>query len=104
MKLGAILVAAALLILLAGVVLAQDGLDYDLSWHTINGGGAMGLSAPAIRRVGPAQGYTLSGTAGQPDAGVLAGGGYAVGGGFWGGRAAAPPSLDYDLYLPLVVR
>jgi hypothetical protein len=47
-------------------------------------------------------GHTLAGTAGQPDAGLLTGDGYALGGGFWRGGPAAPP--EYELYLPLVVR
>jgi CheY-like chemotaxis protein len=40
--------------------------------------------------------------AGQPDAGLVSGGVYALGGGFWGGGAAAAPrSL---IYLPFVAR
>ena len=47
--------------------------------------------------------YTLGGTAGQADAGVLAGGEYTLGGGFWrGGALAAPEGME--LYLPLVLR
>jgi len=37
---------------------------------------------------------------GQPDAGVLSGGGYTLAGGFWPGGAAA----RYGVYLPLVLR
>jgi hypothetical protein len=44
-------------------------------------------------------GYTLGSTAGQPDTGKLAGGGYMLDGGFWGGAAVA-----YRIYLPLVLR
>ena len=40
--------------------------------------------------------------AGQPDAGLLAGGVYALGGGFWGGGAVTAP--EYLIYLPLVMR
>jgi hypothetical protein len=47
-------------------------------------------------------GYELNGTAGQPDAGVLVGGDYTLGDGFWrGGSVVLPPSC---VYLPLVVR
>jgi hypothetical protein len=69
--------------------LALNG--HDLSWWTVDGGG------------GAAEGglYTLTGTAGQPDAGVLSGGPYILGGGFWGGGALAQ---GYQLFLPLVLR
>ena len=66
--------------------------SYDLSWWTVDGGGAVGAGSP-----GP---YTLGGTSGQPDAGpVLANGGYTLAGGFWGGAAA-----QYNIYLPVVLR
>jgi hypothetical protein len=72
--------AAVLLALLAllstllwsSVALAQGG--YRLSWWTVDGGG---ISAAAG---GP---YALRGTGGQPDAGRLSGGPFAVLGGFW---------------------
>jgi hypothetical protein len=79
-------------LLLAGVALAAG--DYDLSWHTVDGGGGLTFSSGG--------GYTLGGTAGQPDAGLLAGGGYTLGGGFWGGGALAEQA--FSVYLPLVVR
>jgi hypothetical protein len=84
--------AGVLLLLPAGLVaLAQGG--YELSWWTVDGGGASALAGG---------GYILAGTAGQPDAGVSAGGGYTLGGGFWqGGAALASP---YAIYLPLVMR
>jgi len=56
--------------------LAQPGRPYELSWSTIDGGG--GVSSGQ---------YVLSGTIGQPDAGVMAGGSYEVYGGFWPGAA-----------------
>ncbi len=64
---------------------------YDLSWWTVDGGG------------GAAEGgaFTLAGTAGQPDAGVVSGGTYTLGGGFWGGGALA---RGYELFLPLILR
>ena len=46
-------------------------------------------------------GYALAGTVGQPDPGLLVGGDYTLGGGFWGGGALAG---EYTAYLPLVVR
>ena len=81
---------AALLSLLASVTLAQSGGGYDLSWSTIDGGGATWSEGG---------GYALGGTLGQPDAGTLTGGGYTLAGGFWGGGAAR-----YGIYLPLVLR
>ena len=48
--------------------------EFDLSWHSIDSGGVM-------RSIGGA--FELSGTIGQPDAGVLAGGGFELNGGFW---------------------
>lgn len=84
--------AIALLALLCGLVLAravlaQDG--YDLSWWTVDGGGALSGG----------EGYTLTGAIGQPDAGLLAGGGYTLSGGFWAGLLAR-----YESYLPLIMR
>jgi len=49
-------------------------------------------------------GYATAGTAGQTDAGVLTGGSFTLGGGFWGGGALASPPLGYDVYLPLILR
>lgn len=52
------------------------GDPFDLTWNTIDGGGAM-RSASANGE------YELSGTIGQPDAGVLTGGAFTLTGGFW---------------------
>jgi len=98
------------LLLLALTALAQSGSEssaspgtgYDLSWWTVDGGGTT-FTTPS------GTGYTLGGTVGQPDAGLLTGGeepnspgtGYTLGGGFWGGGALA---IEHDVYLPLVVR
>jgi len=80
----------ALGLLAPALVLAQTGGGYDLTWSTIDGGGYTFSTGG---------GYSLGGTAGQPDAGVLSGGGYTLSGGFWGGGAAR-----YGIYLPLVLR
>jgi hypothetical protein len=91
-----VLLALGGLLLVVGAALAQGG-DYDLGWHTVDGGGAADLSGPG--------GYSLDGTVGQADAGLLTGGGYTVGGGFWGGGGpASPPALEPGLYLPLIFR
>ena len=64
-----------LLILSVGAVVAQD---YDIDWHTVDGGGEMWSTGGD---------YELSGTIGQPDAGGMSGGPYTLTGGFW----AVPP-------------
>jgi hypothetical protein len=78
------------LLLPAVAVLAQSG-GYNLDWYTIDAGGHTFSSGGA---------YTLGGTIGQADAGVLAGGSYTLSGGFWGSGAVA----EYHLYLPLVFK
>jgi hypothetical protein len=60
--------------------------NFDLSWWSVDGGGAMNLAAG---------GYNLSGSAGQPDAASLANGGYTLNGGFWAGFPA-----NFYNYLP----
>jgi hypothetical protein len=86
-----LLLALVALLLLASVARAQSGGGYDLTWSTVDGGGATWSEGG---------GYALGGTVGQPDAGVLSGGGYTLAGGFWPGGAAA----RYGVYLPLVLR
>lgn len=72
-------------------VLAQSGGSYDVGWNTIDGGGVTFASGGA---------FTLGGSIGQPDAGVLAGGAYTLKGGFWPGAAG----MAWRVYLPLVLR
>ena len=99
----AVLLVGAVLVLIAGGAAAHEGYQvarsgYDLSWWTSDGGGYTfpGLAA----RTGSTGGnYSLGGTVGQPDAGLLAGPGYTLAGGFWSG--AGQP---YRIYLPLAVR
>jgi hypothetical protein len=86
-----VLLALTAFSLLSSVARAQSGGGYDLSWSTVDGGGATWSEGG---------GYSLGGTVGQPDAGVLSGGGYTLAGGFWAGGAAA----RYGVYLPLVLR
>jgi len=90
LKVGFLFILLMALLLLGGVALAQSGGGYDLTWHTVDGGGATASTGG---------GYALAGTAGQPDAGALSGGGYTLAGGFWGGGVAG-----YSVYLPLVLR
>jgi hypothetical protein len=88
-----VLVAIALL-LAVSIALAQNG-DYDLSWFTVDGGGG------SVSNGG--SGYTLMGTAGQPDAGELFNGSYTLSGGFWQGEAAAAEE-HIKIYLPLILK
>jgi len=88
-----ILFVTIVLFLPVTVALAQSGGGYDLSWSSVDGGGYIFSGGGA---------YTLGGTIGQPDAGLLTGGSYTLGGGFWGGGAAA--GGGYEIYLPLVLR
>jgi hypothetical protein len=66
---------ALLLTRLATVARAQSGGQFDLSWSTIDGGGRTSAGGQ----------FTLTGTIGQPDAGVttLTGGQFSLTGGFW---------------------
>lgn len=63
--------AALSLTVMATSIQAQN---YSIDWFTIDGGG--GTSSGGA--------YSLSGTIGQPDAGVMSGGIYTLTGGFWG--------------------
>ena len=87
-RLGAIFLPLALALLIVGGAAAQGG--YELSWWTVDGGGQTFSTGP---------GYSLGGTAGQPDAGVISGPGYRLDGGFWPGGV-----VTYRVYLPLVMR
>jgi hypothetical protein len=80
---------ALLLALVTLSALASSGGGFLLDWFTVDGGG--GRSSGGV--------YTLNGTIGQPDAGVLAGGAYTLQGGFWGGIRGG-----YLLYLPTTNR
>jgi hypothetical protein len=75
-------------------VLAQTGGGYDLTWSTVDGGGAT---------FSEGGGYKLGGTIGQPDAGAMADGDYALSGGFWGGIVSVV-EYYYHLYLPLILK
>ena len=87
-----LLALAALLVALSvsnATTSAQSGGGCDLSWSTIDGGGGSSSGG----------GYSLSGTIGQPDAGVLSGAWYTLNGGFWSGASAY-----YRVFLPLVMK
>jgi len=90
MKCSILLILITLALLSAAAPIgAQSGGGYDLTWNTVDGGGAMFSTGG---------GYSLGGIIGQPDAGTLSNGGYTLAGGFWNGAAA-----QYRVYLPLTL-
>jgi hypothetical protein len=68
--------------LLLGLSAMTAHAQFTIDWYTIDGGGVMNATGGS---------FTLSGTIGQPDAGIL-GGGKLVGG-FWSLIAPLPPLL-----------
>ena len=67
---------------------------YEIPWWTVDGGGITHATGG---------GYSLGATAGQPDAGLLAGDGYSLSGGFWR-RGAPAEAPSHAIYLPLILR
>jgi hypothetical protein len=60
--------------------------QYSIDWSTIDGGGSASTGGV----------YTVTGTIGQPDAGMMSGGNYTLQGGFWGIIAAVQtPGAPY---------
>jgi len=58
------------------------GVDFEINWWTIDGGGGTSAGGP----------FELSGTVGQHDAGqTMSGGAFELVGGFWAGVGEAPP-------------
>lgn len=96
LRLKIVLAWTALLLLLfqgssqsALPAIAQSGGGYDLTWNTVDGGGAT-FSAGG--------GYQLGGTIGQADAGTMSGGAYSLSGGIW------VDFLGNKLQLPLIIK
>jgi hypothetical protein len=83
-----------LVLVIVGPALASPDGQYEIPWWTMDGGG---------NTLNTGGDYSLGSTVGQPDAGVLEGGGYTLGGGFWGG-AGLPAAGDFYIYLPLVLK
>jgi hypothetical protein len=71
-------VSAGLLAVLTVPAFAQSGGNFNLSWSTVDGGGAASAGGT----------FALVGTAGQPDAGVVSSVEWSLSGGFWGGDRA----------------
>ena len=72
------IVLPVLLALGFSVALNLGAQDFTLNWFTVDGGG--GQSTGGV--------FTVTGTIGQPDAGMMTGGTYTLNGGFWGIIAA----------------
>jgi len=98
-RVGAFLLVLAVLTLLTaplappGGAAAQSGGPYGMTWSTVDSGGFTVSSGGQ---------FTLGGTIGQSDAGLLVGGDYTLGGGFWGGGPMESAS-SHDIFLPLVL-
>ena len=95
MKRTAIFIALAVLALStlrdsASPAAASPTGMFTIDWYTIDGGGALNASGGT---------FTLNGTIGQADAGVLSGGSYTLNGGFWPGTVG-----NYTIYFPLVLK
>ncbi len=73
------------LFLALAIAPAAFAQDFDLAWHTIDGGGEMFTSGGN---------FELSGTIGQPDAGAMTGGDFELVGGFWAGAGGDSPPCD----------
>jgi hypothetical protein len=83
-----ILITLAVVCLLTSSALASSEAAYLLNWYTVDGGGSTSTGGV----------YSLSGTIGQADAGVMNGGVYTLLGGFWGALRTVVTSM----YLPLM--
>ena len=93
MRRAIIIVFAAWLLMTANGTWAAASDAYDLAWFSVDGGGGQSSGS----------GYALIGTLGQPDAGVLSGGGYQLAGGFWPNRASQNQPV-FSIYLPLIMK
>jgi len=91
-KVPILALALALSLMVVGLALANDGLEWPR--HVLGGGGSDSA----------ADGVALRGTLGQPVVGVVTGsrGDITLGQGFWLGGSL--PEGGYDIRLPLVVR
>ena len=69
----------------AVTVTAVGSADFDLSWQTVDAGGATDSAGGDLE---------LSGAIGQPDAGAMSGGDFTLTGGFW--FALAPDDCNSD--------
>lgn len=87
-KVFALLIAVFAGILIVGIVFAQTGDGFDLTWHVISGGGTGPLSG---------DGFTIDSTLGQTIIGISSGGTNLLEHGFWF-------SMPSSTYLPIILK
>ncbi len=93
-RITATVIPALALLIFVSITFAQWG--YDLSWWTVDGRGDTFSQGGS---------YSLGGTLGQPDVGVLMdGGSYTLAGGSWGGGGLAEEPGRNDIYLPIILK
>ncbi|MCH8242557.1 MAG: hypothetical protein IH897_08105 [Planctomycetes bacterium] len=86
MKRATVTLQTVLCMLTTTALLMAGGTpEFEMTRSTIDGGGVM-------RSTG--EGYELSGSIGQPDAGTMTGGGFELAGGLWFGLAAGDCNED----------
>lgn len=81
------IVLLALLVVAGMVSGGLAGELLEISWWSADSGGTQGMSGG---------GYTLNGSAGQPDAGKLLGGPFTLNGGFWKSPVPLKPATAQD--------
>ena len=92
-RLPAVILIVMVLLIVASLAPAQNS-ELQLPWSRVAGGG--GTSGDGGR-------FSLSGTIGQAEAGVMSdGGNFALSGGYW--HEANLDPVDASVYLPLVIR
>jgi len=90
---GWAVVAAVVILALAGSAgLAAAAADPQLDWWVVAGGGGSASGGD----------YQVEGAAGQAAAGLMTGGAYELGSGFWGGGALTRAA--YGIHLPVIIR
>ena len=82
MKLFRVRLILLLILSVISVPLVFAASDYRLDWWSVDGGGESSSGG----------GNTVAGSAGQPDAGEMYGGGYALSGGVWQAIPTATPT------------
>jgi hypothetical protein len=94
-KLAAETPGVAFLLLAAALFLPRPAWGVlDLTWYSIDGGGATACAGGT---------FTLGGTIGQPDAGLLTAGSYTLGGGFWRGGGSTSGVTEDTQETPLAL-
>lgn len=81
-----------LIVLLTTSAALGDSLGYSLDWWTVDGGGEISTGGD----------YSLSGTIGQPETGLMQGDDFTLAGGFWSNGDLTRGA--YEIYLPVVIR